>query len=155
MWGLTWICAQTRERKNDLNLHCASRVTRTNVPQRCVMMYLLPLISVPGTRRESRWIWAVLRGSTGLPRISTHALENDIAGARSGGWCLSTFFCRTKKYLRNGQVLISSKGKAWTVPRRKSPFRHLSFSGKGCLLVQTSQAVGVEAHSQRVLPVGL
>lgn len=54
MQGLIQICAQTRERKNDLKLHCASQVILINVPQLCVMIYLLPLTAVLGTEKESR-----------------------------------------------------------------------------------------------------
>lgn len=47
------ICAQTRERKNDPKLHHTSQVIPDNVPQMCVMMYLLPITSVPGVGREA------------------------------------------------------------------------------------------------------
>lgn len=144
MRGLTQICAQTREKKNNPTLHHTPQVTLDNISQMSVVLYLLPLTSVLGTERESRWIWALLRRSTLLPRSSTPTLGKDMACAWSGGWCLSTFFCSTKKYPVNGQVLIcamyswasSSKGEVWMVPWRKSPFCHLNSSQEKCPLVQ-------------------
>lgn len=162
MRGLTQICAQTRERKNDLKLQCASWVTLASVPQMGVMIYLLPLTSILGAGRKSRWTWAVLLGSTGLPRTSTHALEKDSACAQSGGRCLGMFSCSTEKYPRNGiwyalciPGILPAKGRhEWYLGES-----HLSAisrsSCKGCLLVQTSKGVGVETDRQHVFPVGL
>lgn len=172
MWGLTQICAQTKERKNDLKLQRASwvkndlklqRSTLASVPQMGVMIYLLPLTSILGAGRKSRWFWAVLLGSTGLPRTSTHALEKDSACARIGGRCLGMFSCSTEKYPRNGQECWY----AWRIPGHLPATgrhewclgeSHLSTisrsSCKGCLLVQTSQGVGVETDRQHMFPVG-